>query len=406
MLYYFFEFLEHKYQFPGSGLYQFLSFRAAVAMIISLTFSLVFGQKIINYLSKLQIGESVRDLGLNGQKEKSGTPTMGGLIIIFSTIIPVILLAKLENIYIIILLITSLWMGLIGGVDDYMKVLKKNKNGLKGRFKIIGQIILGIFIGSILYFHSDITVRQKLKTSDIAKVKIENPFASAEKAFVTNIPLIKDNAFNYSSLITWIDNSLIDYTWVIFIPIVIFIITAVSNGANLTDGLDGLSAGSSAIIVFVLGIFAWISGNFVFADYLNIMYIPQVGEITIFIAAFLGGLIGFLWHNTYPAVVFMGDTGSLTIGALIAVIALIVRKELLIPLLCGIFFIETLSVLIQVGYFKYTKLKTGKGQRVFLMSPIHHHFQKKGFHESKIVTRFWILGILFAILTIVTLKIR
>ena len=406
MLYYFFEFLDHKYQFPGAGLYQFLSFRAAIAMIISLTFSLVFGQKIINYLSKLQIGESVRDLGLHGQKEKSGTPTMGGLLIIFSTIIPVILLAKLENIYIIILLFTSLWMGLIGGIDDYIKVFKKNKDGLKGRFKIIGQIILGTFIGSILYFHSDITVRQKINTSDIEKVKIETPFASAEKAFVTNLPLIKDNAFNYSSLITWIDNNLINYTWIIFIPIVIFIITAVSNGANLTDGLDGLSAGSSAIIVFVLGIFAWISGNFVFADYLNIMYIPQVGEITIFIAAFLGGLIGFLWHNTYPAVVFMGDTGSLTIGALIAVIALIVRKELLIPLLCGIFFIETLSVLIQVSYFKYTKRKTGKGQRVFLMSPIHHHFQKKGFHESKIVTRFWILGILFAILTIVTLKIR
>jgi len=406
MLYYFFEFLDHKYQFPGAGLYQFLSFRAAIAMIISLTFSLVFGQKIINYLSKLQIGESVRDLGLHGQKEKSGTPTMGGLLIIFSTIIPVILLAKLENIYIIILLFTSLWMGLIGGIDDYIKVFKKNKDGLKGRFKIIGQIILGTFIGSILYFHSDITVRQKINTSDIEKVKIETPFASAEKAFVTNLPLIKDNAFNYSSLITWIDNNLINYTWIIFIPIVIFIITAVSNGANLTDGLDGLSAGSSAIIVFVLGIFAWISGNFVFADYLNIMYIPQVGEITIFIAAFLGGLIGFLWFNTYPAVVFMGDTGSLTIGALIAVIALIVRKELLIPLLCGIFFIETLSVLIQVSYFKYTKRKTGKGQRVFLMSPIHHHFQKKGFHESKIVTRFWILGILFAILTIVTLKIR
>jgi phospho-N-acetylmuramoyl-pentapeptide-transferase len=406
MLYYFFEFLDHKYQFPGAGLYQFLSFRAAIAMIISLTFSLVFGQKIINYLSKLQIGESVRDLGLDGQKEKSGTPTMGGLLIIFSTIIPVILLAKLENIYIIILLITSLWMGLIGGIDDYIKVFKKNKDGLKGRFKIIGQIILGTFIGSILYFHSDITVRQKINTSDIEKVKIETPFASAEKAFVTNLPLIKDNAFNYSSLITWIDNNLINYTWIIFIPIVIFIITAVSNGANLTDGLDGLSAGSSAIIVFVLGIFAWISGNFVFADYLNIMYIPQVGEITIFIAAFLGGLIGFLWFNTYPAVVFMGDTGSLTIGALIAVIALIVRKELLIPLLCGIFFIETLSVLIQVSYFKYTKRKTGKGQRFFLMSPIHHHFQKKGFHESKIVTRFWILGILFAILTIVTLKIR
>jgi len=359
MLYYFFEFLEYKYHFPGSGLYQFLSFRAAVAMIFSLTFSLVFGQKIISYLSKLQIGESIRDLGLEGQKEKSGTPTMGGLIIIFSTIIPVILLAKLENIYIIILLITSLWMGLIGGLDDYIKVFKKNKAGLKGHFKVIGQIILGIFIGSTLYFHSDITVRQKLITYDILNVEVENPFSAEEKAFVTNIPLIKDNAFNYSSLITWIDKNLIDYTWIVFIPIVIFIITAVSNGANLTDGLDGLCAGSSAIIVFVLGIFAWISGNFVFADYLNIMYIPQVGEITIFIAAFLGSLIGFLWYNTYPAVVFMGDTGSLTIGALIAVIALIVRKELLIPLLCGIFFIETLSVLIQVGYFKYTKGKKG-----------------------------------------------
>ena len=406
MLYYFFEFLEYKYTFPGSGLYQFLSFRAAVAMITSLTFSLVFGQKIIKYLSKLQVGESIRDLGLDGQKEKSGTPTMGGLIIIFSTIIPVILLAKLDNIYIIILLITSLWMGFIGGIDDYIKVFKKNKDGLKGRFKVIGQIILGIFIGSIFYFHPDITIRQKITIPEILNIEIENPFSDEEKAFITNIPLIKDNAFNYSSLITWIDKNLIDYTWIVFIPIVIFIITAVSNGANLTDGLDGLCAGSSAIIVFVLGIFAWISGNFVFADYLNIMYIPRVGEITIFIAAFLRGLIGFLWYNTYPAVVFMGDTGSLTIGALIAVIALIVRKELLIPLLCGIFFIETISVLIQVGYFKFTKRKKGKGQRIFLMSPIHHHYQKKGFHESKIVNRFWILGILFAILTIVTLKIR
>ena len=406
MLYYFFEFLEYKYTFPGSGLYQFLSFRAAVAMITSLTFSLVFGQKIIKYLSKLQVGESIRDLGLDGQKEKSGTPTMGGLIIIFSTIIPVILLAKLDNIYIIILLITSLWMGFIGGIDDYIKVFKKNKDGLKGRFKVIGQIILGIFIGSIFYFHPDITIRQKITIPEILNIEIENPFSDEEKAFITNIPLIKDNAFNYSSLITWIDKNLIDYTWIVFIPIVIFIITAVSNGANLTDGLDGLCAGSSAIIVFVLGIFAWISGNFIFADYLNIMYIPRVGEITIFIAAFLGGLIGFLWYNTYPAVVFMGDTGSLTIGALIAVIALIVRKELLIPLLCGIFFIETISVLIQVGYFKFTKRKKGKGQRIFLMSPIHHHYQKKGFHESKIVNRFWILGILFAILTIVTLKIR
>ena len=407
MLYYFFEFLDFKYQFPGSGLYQYLSFRAAIAMIISLSFTLIFGQKIINYLSALQIGESVRDLGLKGQKEKSGTPTMGGLIIIFSTIIPVFLLARLENIYIIILLATSLWMGFIGGIDDYIKIFKKNKDGLKGRFKITGQIILGVFVGSVLYFHSDITVRQKqILTDNINAFEIENPFSSPEKAFVTNIPLIKDNAFNYSSLITWIDEDLTDYTWIIFIPIVIFIITAVSNGSNLTDGLDGLCAGSSAIIVFVLGIFSWVSGNFIFADYLNIIFIPNVGEITIFIAAFLGSLIGFLWYNTYPAAIFMGDTGSLTIGAIIAVIALIVRKELLIPLLCGIFFLETISVLIQVSYFKYTKRKTGIGQRVFLMSPIHHHFQMKGFHESKIVNRFWILGILFAILTIVTLKIR
>ena len=406
MLYYLFEFLEYRFNFPGSGLYQYISFRAAIAMITSLTFSLVFGQKIIAKLANLQIGESIRDLGLEGQKEKTGTPTMGGLVIIFSTIIPVIFIAKLENIYIVILLITSIWMGLIGGIDDYIKVFKKNKEGLKMRFKLIGQIMLGIFIGSTLYFHSDITVRQKIKTSELSKLETENPFSEEEKAYITNMPLIKNNAFNYSNLITWIDKSLIDYTWIIFIPLVIFIVTAVSNGSNLTDGLDGLCAGSSAIIVFVLGIFAWISGNFVFADYLNIIYIPRVGEITIFIAAFLGGLIGFLWYNTYPAAVFMGDTGSLTIGALIAVIALIVRKELLIPLLCGIFFIETLSVIIQVAYFKYTRLKNGKGQRVFLMSPIHHHFQKKGFHESKIVARFWILGILFALLTIVTLKIR
>ena len=406
MLYYLFEFLDFKFHFPGSGLYQFLSFRAAMAMIISLSFSLVFGQKIINYLSRLQIGEPIRDLGLKGEKEKSGTPTMGGLIIIFSTITPVILLAKLENIYIIILLITSLWMGIIGGIDDYIKVFKKNKSGLQGRFKIIGQVILGIFIGSILYFHPDVTVRQELKIKSINTTKIENVFSEPTKSFVTNIPLIKDNAFSYSTIISCIDKDFINYTWIIFIPIVIFIITAVSNAANLTDGLDGLCAGTSAIIVFVLGIFSWFSGNFIFADYLNIMFIPQVGEITIFIASFLGALIGFLWFNTFPASIFMGDTGSLTIGAIIAVIALIVRKELLIPLLCGVFFIETLSVLIQVAYFKFTKRKTGNGKRVFLMSPIHHHFQIKGYHESKIVNRFWILGILFAILTIVTLKIR
>ena len=406
MLYYLFEFLQQKYQFPGAGLYQFLSFRAAVAMIISLGFSLIFGRKIINYLIKNQIGESIRDLGLKGEKEKTGTPTMGGLIIIFSTIIPVILLAKLENIYILLLLFTAIWMGAIGGMDDYIKIFKKNKRGLKGKFKIIGQIILGLIVGSTIYFHPEITVRQKIKISDSLLGESKNPFAHEEKAFVTNMPMIKNNAFNYSDLITWIDNSFAKYTWFVFIPIVIFIVSAVSNGANLTDGLDGLAAGSSAIIVFVLGIFAWVSGNFIFADYLNIIYIPHVGEITVFIASFLGALIGFLWFNTFPAVVFMGDTGSLTIGALISVIALIVRKELLIPLLCGIFFIETLSVIIQVGFFKYTRKNHGVGKRYFLMAPIHHHFQKKGFNESKIVTRFWIIGILLAILSIVTLKIR
>ncbi len=406
MLYYLFEFLQQKYQFPGAGLYQFLSFRAAVAMIISLGFSLIFGRKIINYLIKNQIGESVRNLGLKGEKEKTGTPTMGGLIIIFSTIIPVILLAKLENIYILLLLFTAIWMGTIGGMDDYIKIFKKNKRGLKGKFKIIGQIILGLIVGSTIYFHPEITVRQKIKISDSLLSESKNSFALEEKAFVTNMPMIKNNAFNYSDLITWIDNSFAKYTWVVFIPIVIFIVSAVSNGANLTDGLDGLAAGSSAIIVFVLGVFAWVSGNFIFADYLNIIYIPHVGEITIFIASFLGALIGFLWFNTFPAVVFMGDTGSLTIGALISVIALIVRKELLIPLLCGIFFIETLSVIIQVAFFKYTRKNHGVGKRYFLMAPIHHHFQKKGFNESKIVTRFWIIGILLAILSIVTLKIR
>lgn len=406
MLYYLFEFLEQKYQFPGAGLYQFLSFRAAVAMMVSLSFSLAFGQKIINYLIKFKIGESIRKLGLIGEKEKNGTPTMGGLIIIFSTIIPVVLFAKLENIYILLLLFTAIWMGVIGGIDDYIKIFEKNKRGLKGKFKIIGQIILGLIVGSTLYFHPEITVRQKIKIPENIVAGSQNPFAPEEKAFVTNIPLIKNNAFNYSDLITWYDNSLIDYTWIIFIPIVIFIVTAVSNGANLTDGLDGLAAGSSSIIVFVLGIFAWVSGNFIFADYLNIIYIPHVGEITVFISSFLGALIGFLWFNTFPAAVFMGDTGSLTIGALISVIALIVRKELLIPLLCGIFFIETLSVIIQVLYFKYSKRNSGVGKRVFLMAPIHHHYQIKGFNESKIVTRFWIVGILLAILAIVTLKIR
>ena len=406
MLYYLFEFLEKSYQFPGASVFQYISFRAAAAVIISMSFSMVFGAKIIEYLKRKQIGESIRDLGLDGQKEKEGTPTMGGLIIILSTLIPVLLLARLNNIYIILLLITLVWMGLIGWLDDYIKIFKKNKDGLQGKFKIIGQILLGVFIGSTLYFNPDVTIR----TDGNLLGKVENVSVTNNnkniKATLTTIPLLKNNEFDYHSLISWMGDTSKNYTWLVFIPIVIFIITAVSNGANLTDGIDGLAAGTSAIIVFALGIFAWVSGNINFASYLNIMYIPNVGEISIFIAAFLGALIGFLWYNTYPAQVFMGDTGSLAIGAVISVIAIIVRKELLIPLLCGVFFMETLSVILQVGYFKYTRFKTGVGQRVFKMSPLHHHYQKLGFHESKIVARFWIIGIILAVFTIVTLKLR
>tara|TARA_B110000444_G_scaffold70907_1_gene66649 strand:- start:8567 stop:9787 length:1221 start_codon:yes stop_codon:yes gene_type:complete len=406
MLYYLFEFLEKSYQFPGASVFQYISFRAAAAVIISMSFSMVFGAKIIEYLKRKQIGESIRDLGLDGQKEKEGTPTMGGLIIILSTLIPVLLLARLNNIYIILLLITLVWMGLIGWLDDYIKIFKKNKDGLQGKFKIIGQILLGVFIGSTLYFNPDVTIRTDLNLiGKVENVSVINNNKNI-KATLTTIPLLKNNEFDYHSLISWMGVNSKNYTWLVFIPIVIFIITAVSNGANLTDGIDGLAAGTSAIIVFALGIFAWVSGNINFASYLNIMYIPNVGEISIFIAAFLGALIGFLWYNTYPAQVFMGDTGSLAIGAVISVIAIIVRKELLIPLLCGVFFMETLSVILQVGYFKYTRFKTGVGQRVFKMSPLHHHYQKLGFHESKIVARFWIIGIILAVFTIVTLKLR
>ena len=406
MLYYLFEFLEKSYQFPGASVFQYISFRAAAAVIISMSFSMVFGAKIIEYLKRKQIGESIRDLGLDGQKEKEGTPTMGGLIIILSTLIPVLLLARLNNIYIILLLITLVWMGLIGWLDDYIKIFKKNKDGLQGKFKIIGQILLGVFIGSTLYFNPDVTIRTDSNLiGKVENVSVINNNKNI-KATLTTIPLLKNNEFDYHSLISWMGVNSKNYTWLVFIPIVIFIITAVSNGANLTDGIDGLAAGTSAIIVFALGIFAWVSGNINFASYLNIMYIPNVGEISIFIAAFLGALIGFLWYNTYPAQVFMGDTGSLAIGAVISVIAIIVRKELLIPLLCGVFFMETLSVILQVGYFKYTRFKTGVGQRVFKMSPLHHHYQKLGFHESKIVARFWIIGIILAVFTIVTLKLR
>ncbi len=407
MLYYLFEFLEMKYQLIGASVFQYISFRAAIATIFSMGFSLFFGKRIINFLRDQQIGETIRDLGLEGQKEKEGTPTMGGLIIILSTLLPVILLARLNNIYIILLITTMIWMGFIGWLDDYIKVFKKNKQGLKGKFKLFGQIVLGVFVGTILFFHPEVKVRTNVEPilSLIQNTTETKNFSNDIKAAITTIPLLKNNEFNYYSFIKWIGvNS--KYTWLIFIPIVVFIITAVSNGANLTDGVDGLAAGISAIIVFTLAIFSFVSGNINFASYLNIMYIPNVGEVVIFISAFLGALIGFLWFNVYPADVFMGDTGSLTIGALISVIAVIVRKELIIPILCGVFFIETLSVILQVTYFKYTRTKKGVGRRIFKMAPLHHHYQKLGFHESKIVARFWILGIVLAVISIVTLKLR
>ena len=403
MLYYFFEFLENQYQIPGASLFTYISFRAAAAIITSLLISTIFGKRIIDFLRKKQIGESIRDLGLDGQIEKTGTPTMGGLIIIISTIIPVLLFANLNNIYIILLIVTLVWMGIIGFVDDYIKLYKKDKDGLRGKYKIIGQIILGLFVGFTLFFHPEVTVKDQSPFG----IELQSPDNLIEyKSTETTIPFVKDNVFNYSDLITWIDPGLGSYTWIVFIFFVVLIIAAVSNGANLTDGLDGLAAGSSAIIILTLGVFTWVSGNIIFSDYLNIMYIPRVGEITIFIGAFVGALVGFLWYNTYPAQVFMGDTGSLTIGGIIAVISIAVRKEWLIPLICGIFLVENISVIMQVFYFKYTRKKYGVGKRIFLMSPLHHHFQKKGYHESKIVTRFWIVGIALAILSIITLKIR
>lgn len=410
MLYYLFEYLENEYQMPGASLFGFLTFRAALAIILSLLFSTIFGKRIIKFLQKKQVGETIRDLGLTGQKEKAGTPTMGGLVIILATILPVILVGKLDNIYILLLLVTTLWMGSIGFVDDYIKKFRNDKDGLKGKFKIIGQVGLGIIVGLTFFFHSEVTIKEKLpfemQTTLAASKSSTLQFYAETKSTKTTIPFFKANEFDYADLITWIHPSLEPYAWIVFVLITIFIIAAVSNGANLTDGIDGLAAGTSAIIALTLGIFAWVSGNIIFSDYLNIMYIPRVEEITIFIAAFVGALIGFLWYNTYPAQVFMGDTGSLTIGGIIAVIAIAVRKEWLIPLLCGIFLMENLSVVLQVSYFKYTKKKYGVGRRIFKMSPLHHHYQKLGYHESKIVTRFWIVGILLAILTIVTLKIR
>lgn len=415
MLTYLFDYLE-QLNVPGAGLFQYISFRAAMALITSLIVSIIFGKKIIAQLRKQQIGETVRDLGLAGQIEKSGTPTMGGIIILSAILIPTILFAKLHNVYVITMLIATVWLGAIGFLDDYIKVFKKNKEGLAGRFKIIGQIGVGIIVGSILYFNPDVQVHKKVPASYVLQADEEVvtdkhlKFNTSESTkwirtrdMTTTIPLVKNNEFNYNWLIGDIDKS---YGWLLFIPIVIFIVIAVSNGANMTDGLDGLATGTSAIIGIALAVFAYVSSNVRMADYLDVMYIPQAEELVIFISAFIGACIGFLWYNSFPAQVFMGDTGSLALGGIIAVFAISVRKELLIPVLCGIFLVENLSVIMQVGYFKYTKKRFGEGRRIFKMAPLHHHYQKLGLHEAKIVSRFWIIAVLLAVISIVTLKLR
>ncbi len=434
MLYHLFEYLREM-NVPGSGLFQYISFRAGMAIIVSLLISMVFGGKLIRMLQRKQVGETIRDLGLTGQNEKAGTPTMGGLIILAAILIPTLLFAKLDNIYTITMIIATIWLGLIGFLDDYIKVFKKNKKGLAGKFKVVGQVGVGIIVGSLLYFNQDVVVKDKIYLDEFQAMNViesdetigaENKFTvqlSQEAEMIdvkmdpsgkfyywkehcsttTTIPFVKNNEFDYSWLLP---ESLKDYAWLIFIPMVIIIVTAVSNGANITDGLDGLATGTSAIIGTTLAIFAYLSGNAIFADYLNIMYIPNAGELVIFISAFIGACIGFLWYNSYPAKVFMGDTGSLALGGIIAVFAIAIRKELLIPIFCGVFLIENVSVMIQVGYFKYTKKKYGEGRRIFLMAPLHHHYQKKGIHEAKIVARFWIIGIIMAVLSIVTLKLR
>ena len=409
MLYYLFEYLDKTLNISGTGVFQYITFRSALAFILSLLLSTIYGKRIVSFLRRQQIGETVRELGLAGQNEKAGTPTMGGLIIIFATLIPVLLFAKLQNIYIVLLIVTTLWMGTIGFIDDYIKIFKKDKQGLKGIFKVFGQVGLGLIVGTVLYFHPGVNIRTDTSRGDIFNQTAENvinPAPVYEKSTSTTIPFFKNNEFDYAELLAWTGEGYENWAWLIFIPVVIFIITAVSNGANLTDGIDGLAAGTSAVSVLALGIFTFVSGNIIFSNYLNIMYIPNSGEMTVFIAAFVGSLIGFLWYNSYPASVFMGDTGSLTIGGVIAVLAIAVRKELLIPLLCGIFLVENFSVVLQVAYFKYTKKRFGEGRRIFLMAPLHHHYQKKGYHESKIVTRFWIVAIMLAILSIVTLKLR
>jgi len=416
MLYYFFKYLDQAIDFPGAGIFEYISFRAGAAVITSLVISLLFGKRLINFLKKKQVGETIRDLGLDGQMEKQGTPTMGGLIILGAILVPTLLFAKLDNIYIIMILITTVWLGLFGFIDDYIKIFKKDKAGLSGRFKILGQVMLGIFIGSMMYFNSDIVIREKvLETSFIESMPEEFDQINATpmlfsreetKSTKTTIPFVKNNEFDYSIFLTWLGEGFGKWTFLIFIPAVILIITAVSNGANLTDGMDGLATGTSAIIGATLAVFAYVSGNIFFANYLNIMYIPDTGELVVFISAFVGACIGFLWYNSYPAQVFMGDTGSLALGGIIAVFAIMLRKELLIPVLCGIFMVESLSVVMQVGWFKFTKRKYGAGRRIFRMSPLHHHYQVLGYAEPKIVLRFFIIGIMLAVFTIITLKIR
>ncbi len=407
MLYYIFDYIEKNFDLPGAGLFQYISFRAGAAALLSLMITIIFGEKLIHYLRKKQVGESIRDLGLEGQLQKKGTPTMGGLIIIAAILIPTILMAKLDNVYVILLIATTVWLGFIGFLDDYIKVFKKNKEGLAGRFKIVGQVTIGLVVGLTLYFNDHVVVRE-IKPATVASI---NTFQTEgthyeykdDKSTKTTVPFVKNNEFDYSDIFPWLDKS---YTWIVFTLIVILIITAVSNGANITDGIDGLAAGTSAIIGLTLAIFAYLSGRVDFSSYLGIMYIPNLAELVIFCTAFVGACLGFLWYNAFPAQVFMGDTGSLSLGGIIAVLALAVRKELMIPLLCGIFLVENLSVIIQVSYFKYTKRKHGEGRRVFLMSPLHHHYQKKNIHEAKIVTRFWIVGILLAILSLAMLKLR
>lgn len=419
MLYYLFQYLD-KIDFPGAGVFQYISFRAAFALITSLLISMVFGKRIIEYIRRKQIGETVRELGLEGQVQKSGTPTMGGLIILAAIIIPTLLFAKIHNVYIVLMLISTVWLGGIGFLDDYIKVFKKNKEGLQGKFKIIGQVGIGLIVGCVLYFHPDVVTKERVVStaSDIGSISTQNvktlktpKYAEkATKTLKTTIPFFKNNELDYGKFISWMCDDCQKYGWLIFIPMVILIVTAVSNGANITDGIDGLAAGTSAIIGVTLGILAYVSGNMVFADYLNIMYLPNTGELVVFIAAFVGACIGFLWYNAFPAQVFMGDTGSLAIGGIIAVYAIAIRKELLIPILCGIFLVENVSVILQVYYFKYQKKKRGleyaQKNRLFKMAPLHHHYQKSGFHESKIVMRFFIIGIMLAALTIVTLKLR